>query len=201
MIHLVGGRSGKGRGKSGGEQGCLVIFIVPVAIFILYMCCGCAGMLAKALVPDVDLHLSDEELTYMEKINKDYNTTLITLSEVEDKKKAVAFGKLVRNGNKRANNIQPSAAERATQQYMRMVGREGVEEHIGTGIEWSKQMIGTVAGGATGVGGLSGLLAMFMRKNARKGKTLKVVNAKLDDTEKAKIKTALEHTGLEGEVS
>jgi threonine dehydrogenase-like Zn-dependent dehydrogenase len=63
---------------------------------------------------------------------------------------------------------------------------------------WSTKLITEVAGGGVaGLGGIGLLVNMLMRKS----KALRVVNSELSDDAKAKVKKALQHTGLEKEVT
>ena len=162
---------------------------------------GCTGMIARALVPDVKTHLNRDELDHLDKVNTWTKEDLMSLSTATDKKTALMIAKFIDRSSKRASDIKPSAAENAMQQYMRMVGREGVEQQIGVGIEWTKGLVTQVAGGAVGgTGMIAGLVALLRRGN-RKDRALKVVNSELDETAKAKVKKALEHTGMEREIT
>lgn len=174
------------------------IFMSLVAVI---MFTGCATTLSKMLVPDVDTHLRDTELAHLKAVNADFNEKVVSLANMTtDKKTKLALAKILYKGNKGVIDIKPSAAENLAQQYARMVGREGVEEQIGVGIEWSKGLITQIAGGGVaGVGGIGALLALLRRGN-RKEKSLKIFKSSLSPEELAKVTKAAEHTGLEKEI-
>jgi hypothetical protein len=164
------------------------------------MLTGCAEMMARALVPDVQTRMSDDELSHLKAVNGDLNKTIVSLAGTTDldRREKLVLAKILLKGSKEATDIKPSATENMAQQYARMVGREGVEDGISAGIGWSKGLISTVGGGGVaGMGGL-GILFNILRK---KNKVIKVVNSELTPEEKAKVKKALEHTGTEHEVA
>jgi hypothetical protein len=172
-----------------------------ICVIALFSFTGCTGMIARAIVPDVRTHLNEDELNHLDKVNKWTKEDLLSLSKLDNKKTAVMLAKFIDKSSKRASDIKPSAAENAMQQYMRMVGREGVEEQIGVGIEWTKGLVTQVAGGGlAGSGMIAGLVGLLRRGN-RKDRALKVVSSELDENAKAKVKKALEHTGMEKEIT
>lgn len=174
------------------------VFMLLIAVFMLT---GCAGMMAKMLVPDVDTHLRDTELKHLKTVNADFNTKLITLADKPaDKKVRLALAKIMYKANKGATDIKPSAAENLAQQYARMVGREGVEEQIGVGIEWTRGLITQVAGGGVaGASGIGAILALLRRGN-KKEKALKMIRSEADEKTLGKFRKAAAHTGLEKEI-
>ena len=177
-----------------------LFLVVPFVIVVvaLFLSGGCASMLSRVLVPDVDTHLKDSELSHLKEINKDFNAKLISLVNKDvDKKTALAFAKIMYKGSKNVTDIQPGAAETMMQQWARMQGRQGVEEHIGVGIEWTKGLISTVTGG---IGG-TGIIGLLLRSRYRKTKALNIFKTELTPEELAKAKKAAEHTGLEKEIT
>lgn len=175
------------------------VFMLSLAAVIMFT--GCAGTLAKVLVPDVDTHLRDTELAHLKAVNADFNNKVVSLANMTtDKKTKLALAKILYKGNKGVIDIKPSAAENLAQQYARMVGREGVEEQIGVGIEWTKSLVTQLAGGSIAGGGMIGMIVGLLRSRSKKVRALNVVNSELDEGAKAKIKKALEHTGMEKEI-
>ena len=172
-----------------------------ICVIALFSFTGCTSMIARAIAPDVKTHLNKDELDHLDKVNTWTKEDLLSLSKLENKKTAVMLAKFIDKSSKRASDIKPSAAENAMQQYMRMVGREGVEEQIGVGIEWTKGLVTQVEGGAVGGTGIIATMVGLLRRGNRKDKALKIVNSKLPDDVKTKIKEALEHTGMEKEVT
>lgn len=175
--------------------------VLIVGVITLFLTAGCASMLSRALVPDVDTHLKAGELSHLKSVNADFNDKLLALADKDtDKKTKLALAKIIYKGNKMATDIKPSSAENMMQQYARMVGRTGVEEQVGVGIEWTKGLISQVAGGTVAGGGLIGTLIGLMRSRNRKAKALNIFKSELTPEELAKTKKAAEHTGLEAEV-
>ena len=171
-----------------------------VAVFVFT---GCAATLSKLLISDVDTHLRDTELAHLKAINSDFNTKVVALANKTetDRKTKLALAKILLKANKGATNIKPSAAENMMQQYARMAGREGLEDQIGVGIEWTKGLVTQVAGGGVvGLGGIGTILAL-LRGRSKKNRALRIVSSELDETAKAKVKKALEHTGAEKEIT
>lgn len=170
------------------------LLIVAVAVFLST---GCVA--TKLFVPDVSNRLESKELTHLKDVNVDYNKTLLALADkdkIEDKTK-LNFAKLALKGNKEVTDVRPSAIGQVANAYVGNVAREKLDEQIKTGISWSSKLISQVAGGGVaGGGGLAYLIALLRRKS----KALNVVNAELSPEEKAKVKKAMNHTGLEKEV-
>ncbi len=172
-----------------------------ICVIALFSFTGCTGMMARAFVPDVKLHLNDNELDHLDKVNTWTKEDLLYLSKLKNKKTAVILAKFIDKSSKRASDIKPSAAENAMQQYMRMIGRQGVEEQIGVGIEWTKGLVTQVAGGAVGGTGMIAAIVGLLRRGNRKEKSLKIFKSSLSPEELAKVTKAAEHTGLEREVT
>jgi len=172
--------------------------ILVLAVFAL-LSSGC--VMTKFLVPDVDTRMSQKELTHVEGINEDFNKVLMLLASAENLKTdkgKLNFAKLAYKASKEAQDVSPSTAENMIQQYMRMSGQGSLDKQLDIAAGWSKTLITEVAGGGVaGLGALGFLGNMIRRKN----KTLRVVNSELDDDAKAKVKRALQHTGLEKEVT
>ena len=176
-------------------------FMSLLLLVVIFMFCGCAGMVSKMLVPDVDTHLRDTELAHLKTVNADFNNKIIALADkATDKKTKLALAKILYKGTKGVIDIKPSAAENMMQQYARMVGREGVEKQIGVGIEWTKGLVSQVAGGGVaGVGGIGAILALLRRGN-KKEKALKMIRSEADKETLDKFRKAAAHTGLEKEI-
>jgi hypothetical protein len=174
-------------------------YIILVLALFSVLSSGCLA--TKLFIPDVDTRMSQKELTHVDKINKDFNITLLALANKSDlatDKGKLNFAKLAYKASLEATDVQPSAAENMIQQYMRMAGQGTLDAQLNQGFEWSKKLITEVAGGGlAGAGGIGWLLTVLRRKN----KALKVVSSELDETAKAKVKKALEHTGSEKEVT
>ncbi len=183
-----------------------VFMLSVVAIFVVFMFTGCTGIIARALVPDVKTHLNKDELDHLRGVNEDNNVKLVEIAglveaEKLDKKTAYRIANYIYKGGKQANSIQPSALKTGLSQYVAMTGREGVEGQLKEGFEWTRKAIGTAAAGAIPGGGMIAGLVALLRRGNRKDRALKVVSSELDDTAKAKVKKALEHTGMEKEVT
>jgi hypothetical protein len=172
---------------------------IVIVLLLAIMTTGC--VMSEMLVPNVDTHLSDDELAHMNTVNRDYNASILKLvkeNNLESDKSTVDLAKLMLKATREASDIKPSETGILANNYMRMVGREKLDEQISTGIEWSTKLIGEVAGGSiAGGSGIAYILALLRRKN----RALRVVNSELDEGSKAKVKKALEHTGSEKEVT
>jgi hypothetical protein len=144
--------------------------------------------------------MSQRELDHVSKVNVDFNDTIMSVldDETEKDKTKVVIAKILLKSNKDAQGVQPTAAENVMQQYMRMQGQGALDEQLNIAAGWSRKLIGEVAGGSVvGLGGIGFLLNMLRRKS----KALRVVNSSLDDGAKAVVRKALQHTGLEKEVT
>lgn len=176
------------------------IKLCVMSLLVALLMTGC--VLSRMIVPDVDTRMSQGELDHLKDVNGDFNTTLLSLAETPglDRKGKLYMAKVLLKGNKEVTGIKPSAAENMVQQYARMVGREGVDDTLNAGVEWSKGLIAQVAGGGVAGSGLIATIVGLMRSRNRKTKALGVVSSELDEEAKAKVKKALEHTGMEKEV-
>lgn len=167
---------------------------------------GCTGMIARALIPDVKTHLNKEELEHLKGVNTNSNVQLVEIAKLVkdeglDKKTAYRISNYIYKGGKNASNIKPSALETGVAQYAAMAGREQLEGQLTEGFEWTKKAIGTAAGAAIPGGGMIAGLVALLRRGNRKDRALKVVSSELDENAKAKVKKALEHTGMEREIT
>ncbi len=183
---------------------------ILVMIFVLVIGQGCFTAMSKALVPDVDPKMSDEELAHVNSVYTTSNATLLSLQkkidgelEGTDKKYNREVLKILDRMNKRANDISPSVLETGASQYMAMVGQKNVEAGLREGFEWTKGLVGTAAGGATGAGGLGILVTRLLGRRRKREMTLEnkilketVVEGNLREraTDKAK------HTEVEGRI-
>jgi hypothetical protein len=156
--------------------------------------------MTKMLIPDVDTRMSQKELSHVEKINGDFNDTLLALmdDETEKDKTKLILAKILLKSNRDAQGVKPSATENVMQQYMRMKGQGALDEQLNIAAGWSKTLITEVAGGGLAGVGILGFLGNMIR---RKSKALRVVNSELSEDAKAVVKKALQHTGLEKEVT
>lgn len=172
--------------------------IILVLSLIAVLSSGC--VMTKMFIPDVDTRMSQKELTHVQEVNQDFNNTVLSVldDDTEKDKTKLIMAKILLKSNKNAQSVAPSSTENVLQQYMRMKGQAGLDDQLNIAAGWSKKLITEVAGGGiAGVGGVGFLVQLLRRKN----KALKVVNSELDDTAKAKVKKALEHTGSEKEIA
>lgn len=172
--------------------------IILVLSLFAILSSGCVA--TKLFVPDVDTRMSQNELQHVKAVNQDFNDTVLSLldDETEKDKTKLIMAKILLKSNKDAQGIQPSAAENVFQQYMRMQGQDELDEQLNKAAGWSKALIGEVAGGSAVGLGVFGFFGNLLR---RKIKTLRVVNSELGDEAKATVRKALQHTGLEKEVT
>lgn len=174
-------------------------YIILVLSLMAILSSGCVA--TKLFVPDVDTRMSQKELAHINTVNGSFNTTLLALansSDLSTDKGKLNFAKLAYKASKEATSIEPSAAENMIQQYMRMSGQGKLDAQLNQGVEWTTKLVTEVAGGGVAGLGVLGFLGNLLR---RKSKALKVVNSELDTDAKARVKKALEHTGLEKEVT
>ncbi len=171
-----------------------ILFLSLVAI----MSSGC--VMTKMLMPDIDTRMSQKELTHVETVNNSFNKTVLDVldDETEKDRTKIVIAKILLKSNKDAQNVSPSAAENVIQQLVRSQGQGVLDGQLEAVAGWSTKLITEVAGGGVaGLGGI-GLLVNMLR---RKSKALRVVNSELSDEAKATVKKALQHTGLEKEVT
>ena len=159
---------------------------------------GCIA--TKLFVPDVDTRMSTKELDHVKSINTGFNETILSVldDKTEKDKTKLIIAKILLKSNKDAQGVQPSATENVMQQYMRMKGQGALDEQLNIAAGWSKTLITEVAGGGLAGVGLLGFLGNLVR---RKSKALRVVSSELGEDAKAVVKKALQHTGLEKEVT
>ncbi|MCP4990977.1 MAG: hypothetical protein GY928_34500 [Colwellia sp.] len=178
--------------------------LILVLVFVLMVGQGCFTMMSKALVPDVNPKMNEEELGHLSNVYTTGSNTLLSIvdAKVEDKQTKRALQSLDRM-NKRANDIQPGVLQTGASQYLAMVGQKNVETGLREGFEWTKGLIGTAAGGATGVGGLGVLITQLLGR--RRKREMSLENKILKETvsegglrEKATDKA--KHTEVEGKI-
>jgi hypothetical protein len=181
------------------KKGRINMKYVITAILFAIMTTGC--VMTEMLVPNVDTRMKSDELAHLKTVNEDYNESVLKLikeNNLENDNSKIKVANIMLKATRDASDIKPSETGTLANNYMRMVGRERLDEQIGTGIEWSTKLIGEVAGGGVATtGGIGYILALLRRKN----RALRVVNSELDETAKARVKKALEHTGSEKEVT
>jgi hypothetical protein len=156
--------------------------------------------MTKLLMPDVDTRMSQKELTHVETVNSSFNKAVLDVldDETEKDRTKIVIAKILLKSNKDAQDISPSATENILQQLVRSQGQGVLDGQLDAVAGWSTKLITEVAGGGVaGLGGIGLLVNMLMRKS----KALRVVNSELSDDAKAKVKKALQHTGLEKEVT
>jgi hypothetical protein len=156
--------------------------------------------MTKLLMPDVDTRMSQKELTHVETVNSSFNKAVLDVldDETEKDRTKIVIAKILLKSNKDAQDISPSATENILQQLVRSQGQGVLDGQLDAVAGWSTKLITEVAGGGVaGLGGI-GLLVNLLR---RKSKALRVVNSELSDEAKAKVRKALQHTGLEKEVT
>jgi hypothetical protein len=156
--------------------------------------------MTKMLIPDVDTRMSTKELDHVKSVNVDFNETILSIldDQTEKDKTKLIMAKILLKSNRDAQGVSPSATENVVQQYMRMKGQGVLDEQLNVAAGWSKTLITEVAGGSLAGVGVLGFLGNMIR---RKNKTLRVVSSELGEEAKAAVKKALQHTGLEKEVT
>lgn len=172
-------------------------FILVLSLFAV-LSSGC--VVTKMFIPDVDTRMSSKELEHVKAVNLDFNDTIMAIldDQTEKDKTKLIMAKILLKSNKDAQGVQPSATENVVQQMMRMKGQGALDETLNVAAGWSKTLITEVAGGSVAGVGLLGFLGNMIR---RKSKALRVVNSELSEDAKAVVKKALQHTGLEKEVT
>lgn len=179
-----------------------LLCMVVLAVTVLFLSGGCVtSMIASALVPKQDARPKKSELAYNEAVNVKVIDALVKLHSGAKEGDKVPLAKIInaidRQGKRAHGSGKPSTLAMFGNQILGNTTRPMVERGLQDGFQWTKGLVGQLAGG---VGG-TGVIAMLMRSRSRKIRALNVFKTELNPDELAKVKKATEHTGLQNEVS
>ncbi len=183
-----------------------LVCMVLLAVTVLFLSGGCvSSMIASALVPKQDARPKKAELTYNQAINTKVIDALVKLNTEAKEGDKVPLGKIInaidRESKRAHGNGAQSTLAMLGNQIIGNTTRPMVERGIQDGFEWTKGLVGQLAGGVGGTGVAGTVIAMLMRSRNRKNRALSMFKSELNQDELAKVKKAAEHTGLQNEVA
>ncbi len=183
------------------------LFILCVLVISLS---GCAGMLSRVITGTQDATVPQKVLTHNENMTTKgyalYTTALSKITENKaDNKAILKIANLVDDDLARKSKAgEESKLATIGNTAVRMIAQPQIQKKVEEGVEWSKNMITAVAGGATGGTGIFGtmLYRLIKCRNRIKKEVLKnQIKTKAiseDPVMLKKVNEVAEHTEVAG---
>lgn len=203
---MLVGRSRTGRGKRDREDGCLVIFLVSVAIFILYLCCGC-GFVSRQLVGTEETHPPKRVLMHQQTtMDKGIVVYKEIVEKITDDKNLIKIANLVDDELKRqTTSTGGSNIARIGNTLLRFTEQPEIRKKVEEGFQFGMNALTmAMSGGIGGTGLIGGLFARSkvksrnrINKEVKKNRIkTKILNENPEMLKK--VNEAAMHTDVEG---